>query len=94
MILFSHKDDCKHGFKVIYILHAFYEGSKHLTNDDMQVNVIINFICSGGHESGVHRLDGPQAGVCEHHQQGGQQVKTFSRDAPISTFQLQLKNLC
>ena len=28
----------------------------------------------GGHEGGVHGLNGPQASVCEHYQQGGQQV--------------------
>ena len=82
MVLFSHKDDCKHGFKVPNFIHV--EMSKCAPVQPI----------SGGHEGGVHRLDGPQACVCEHHQQGGQQVKTFSRDAPISMFQLQLKNLC
>ena len=35
-----------------------------------------SFTCPhlGGHEGGVHGLDGPQASVCEHYQQGGQQV--------------------
>ena len=36
-----------------------------------------SFTCPhlGGHEGGVHGLDGPQASVCEHYQQGGQQVR-------------------
>ena len=81
MILFSHKDDCKHGFKVAkleqYDLCTFQRYRLHL----------------GGHESGVHRLNGPQASMCEHHQQGGQQVSTFPipKIALLSAFLLLLK---
>ena len=41
----------------------------------------------GGHEGGVHGLDGPQASVCEHYQQGGQQV-TISLLVLFVTFRL------